>query len=382
MKDRLNFKNILDILMKVTKKNAGFLADMYLFKGVSMIYKWNSNTVIPGCEDINNIVTFAVQESSEVQKRAIRENIEKLILNSMISEDIKNEVLKIATFEQFLFDVLNISTELDFYEKKDKVETNGAIKIDSCNNEVNGYEVVPEIPDGEYSGVLKFDLSLKSKVGRKHKKEMDIDIKSNKLSANIVTKIGKSVLIIMVLGCVSTLFMKGDSYNISKASSAKQKSYSVQAENVSTTPIPTDTVNMENSISNNVPQKLTQEIIETIVPATPIPVHEVDDKSCNLKQNTETKNISQSKETSESNVDDKNINENDGDQASSTPLPVSDDDKKDNKQLQESAINKAEQTNQADATTIEGNDINININGDNNTSAAANGSNIAISISQ
>ncbi len=369
MKDRLNFKNILDILMKVTKKNAGFLADMYLFKGVSMIYKWNNNTVIPSCEDINNIVTFAVQESSEVQKRAIRENIEKLTHNSMLSEDIINEVLRIATFEQFLFDVLNISTELDFYEKRDKVDTNGAIKIDSCNNEVNGYEVVPEIPDGEYSGVLKFDLSLKSKVGRKHKKEMDIDIKSNKLSANIITKLGKSVLTIIVLGCVSTLFMKGVSYNVSKASSAKQKAYSVQAENALITPIATDNANMENSISKNVPQKLTQEINETIIPATPIPVHEVEDKSCNQKQNTEMKNISQSKETRESNVDDKNIN-------------VDGDDKKDNKQQQESAINKAEQTNQADATTIEGNDINININGDNNTSAAANGSNIAISISQ
>lgn len=341
--------------MKVTKKNAGFLADMYLFKGVSMIYKWNNNTVIPSCEDINNIVTFAVQESSEVQKRAIRENIEKLILNSMLSEDVKNEVLRIATFEQFLFDVLNISTELDFYEKKDKVETNGAIKIDCCNNEVNGYEVVPEIPDGEYFGVLKFDLSLKSKVGRNHKKEMDIDIRSNKLSANIVTKLGKSVLIIIVLGCVSTLFMKGVSYNISKASSAKQKAYSVQAENISLTPIPTDNANVESGITKNVPQMLSEEITESIIPATPLPVHKVDDK---------------------------NVNVNGDVKASSTPLMVSDNDKKDNKQQQETAINKAEQTNQTDNTTIEGNDINININGDNNTSAAANGSNIAISISQ
>lgn len=207
MNKSLNFKNVLDIILKTTKKKVSILADMYLFKGVSMVYKWNNMIVTPSDEDINRIVEFTVKESSEIQKRIIRDSLEKLIIDSFISEDIKNEIIGIRSFDEFIYEVLNISTEEDYCEE---AEESVNVKVNDSGGIVD-HIIMDQDLSGKYSGVVTFDLNLKKSSTGKSNNE--IYIKEKNLNKRFINKLGKYGTTIVILAFISTLFVRALAYN-------------------------------------------------------------------------------------------------------------------------------------------------------------------------
>ena len=106
----VNIGDILDIILKTTRKSANILAHTYLIKDSSIISKWKRDKVKPTNEDILKIADFTLDESSETQRRIIRNEIEILIARSLLRDEIKDSLLHISDFSKFLCEVINIST--------------------------------------------------------------------------------------------------------------------------------------------------------------------------------------------------------------------------------------------------------------------------------
>ncbi|GEM_PF-5260813 len=106
-------KDLLEVIFSTMDRSAGYFADAYLLKSVSIISKWKSKKVKPQKEDINKIVEFVVNESTIVQQKTIRDKINGLVNESSLSTDIKEFILCIEDFELFLKETLTIAVSKD-----------------------------------------------------------------------------------------------------------------------------------------------------------------------------------------------------------------------------------------------------------------------------
>lgn len=102
-------KDLLEVIFASINRSAGYFADAYLLKSVSIVSKWKSKKVKPQKEDINKIVEFVVKESTIVEQKTIRDKINCLVNESSLSTDIKEFILCIEDFELFLKETLTIA---------------------------------------------------------------------------------------------------------------------------------------------------------------------------------------------------------------------------------------------------------------------------------
>lgn len=157
-----NIKAVLEIIFKVTKKNADILAHIYLLKDKSIISKWKNNKAIPRNDDISKIVEFVVNESTLSQKKIIRDNIEILIEKEPIKGDLKNIILNTTDFAEFLKEALSLSISLSEtdIEPQDIKDTNDSVKNYFAGHIKN--------KNRRYNGTLEFDLVMPEEHGAKY----------------------------------------------------------------------------------------------------------------------------------------------------------------------------------------------------------------------
>lgn len=155
-----DIRNVLELIFKTTKKKGNILADCYLIKDSSIISKWKNGKSKPSIEDLSKIVEFTYKESSEMQRKIIRNEIEGLILNSYLAESIKSSLLRISSFKEFLSEVLNVATA---------GETNlkGASNLPGKAKKLDVMKVIPSDKDGDYTGEVEFNLTLSNEAGEK-----------------------------------------------------------------------------------------------------------------------------------------------------------------------------------------------------------------------
>lgn len=155
MTNSYDIKLLLEIIFNVTKKNAKILAHQYLLKDVSIISKWRSNVALPRNYDISKIVEFVDNESTTSQKRIIRDDIEKLLINSNINKNLKEIVLNTKSFNDFLREAISISVS-----NIEQSSQNDDIYCDK--NEMDNDLVKPSNGKSEnrYTGVVELDLVL------------------------------------------------------------------------------------------------------------------------------------------------------------------------------------------------------------------------------
>ncbi len=215
-----NLKNILGILFKITKKNANILADRYLLKEVSIISKWKNNKADIKSEDISRIVEFAVKESSEVQRKMIRKEIITIIDCSSITEEIKEMIIGIKDFGEFVEESLNVCTSWS-YDVPD-VNPNNVFSNKLGTTKEYSLDLEKGI-EGGYKGIVKFDLQL-------HKNKNTV-LKNSKINLVPSSKLGnakkfveaRSVLtVIVVVAVISYIFVQAGSNNKKVASDINQ----------------------------------------------------------------------------------------------------------------------------------------------------------------
>lgn len=168
----LNIKNVLELIFKTTKKKGNILAECYLIKNSSIISKWKNSKSKPSIEDLDKIVEFAYKESSDMQRKIIRNEIECLVINSSLKESMKNSLLKIPSFKEFLSEALNVVTS-----GKDGVQdssnllhnNDSVVKLDKSSNakELDAIKVFSGDKDGNYTGEVEFNFTLSNDNGEK-----------------------------------------------------------------------------------------------------------------------------------------------------------------------------------------------------------------------
>lgn len=224
----LSIRNILDIVFKITKKNANILADCYLIKDSSIISKWKNNRARPKNEDLYKIADFAHEESTGTQRKMIRNEIEILIYNSSLKEEIKESLLRIAEFREFLVEVLNVSTSsVGKTPKQNKliVQPSEDCEFDRVSNSET-ITAFHNSLEGNYSGVVEFNLVLSKngEDGRKGTLSGVADYRTN-ISRSIKSRMGnlqKQIKSKSVLGTVLIVIITG--FMVVQATNSNQNS--------------------------------------------------------------------------------------------------------------------------------------------------------------
>lgn len=168
----LNIRNVLELIFKTTKKKGNILADCYLIKNSSIISKWKNSKSKPSIEDLDKIVEFAYKESSDMQRKIIRNEIECLIINSSLKESMKNSLLKISSFKEFLSEALNVATSGNdgIQDSSNMLHNNDSvIESDKSYNtkELDAIKVFSGDKEGNYTGEVEFNLTLSNDRGEK-----------------------------------------------------------------------------------------------------------------------------------------------------------------------------------------------------------------------
>lgn len=230
----LNIRNVLELIFKTTKKKGNILADCYLIKNSSIISKWKNSRSKPSIEDLAKIVEFAYKESSEMQRKIIRNEIECLVINSSLKENMKNSLLRISGFKEFLSEVLNVVTagKENLQDSSTVLKSDSLIKLDKPNNinELDDFKPFLGDKEGKYAGELEFDLILSNDKGEKSKIRYSGmgNFRIGLMSEDVKKKVGYA----SALGVIFVLVVAGlFSINAGSRSQAKDKKVIVENEN-------------------------------------------------------------------------------------------------------------------------------------------------------
>ncbi|QNU65464.1 hypothetical protein EHE19_011035 [Ruminiclostridium herbifermentans] len=168
----LNIDNVLNIIFKTTTKSPQIFADFYLRKDISIISRWRNGTIVPKTEDLKKIAEFVLNESTEVQRLVIKNELISILRNSLLKQELKQTIINKENFEDFLIEFLSIFTiEFDLYEetksnhpaaKKIFTPKKRSASIELENKELEQIDNQNDI-SGNYKGIMKFNLSIDKK---------------------------------------------------------------------------------------------------------------------------------------------------------------------------------------------------------------------------
>ena len=144
--NNFSLKTVLEIIFKVTKKNARILAQSYLLKDESTISKWKKNKLLPRNDDIAKIVEFVMNESKTAQRKIIRDKIEELINEAPIEDELTNIILNTEDFSEFLYEAISVCVAVNENGfKLNCVENDRPLKDSSLKGQVKNNEKYSEL---------------------------------------------------------------------------------------------------------------------------------------------------------------------------------------------------------------------------------------------
>ncbi len=215
----LDIRNVLEIIFRTTKKRGNILADCYLIKDPSIISKWKNLKAKPTNEDILKIVEFAYEESTETQRKIMRNEIINLLNGSCLKGVIRDSVISIEDFGEFLSEVLKLVTvvlgkDIQYDEAADSNfntddfnEVSGNVKNMIQMETISAFS---EDIEGKYSGVIEFNMFLSKDRGESCIGRFENDTKNksyvNKSTGSKPGKFQKKLKATVVLGTLFIVF--------------------------------------------------------------------------------------------------------------------------------------------------------------------------------
>ena len=220
----LNIDTVLNIILKTTTKSPQIFADFYLRKDISIISRWRNGTVIPKTEDFKKIVEFVLNESTEVQRLVIKDELISILKNSLLKKELKHTIIKKEAFEDFLIEFLSIFTiEFDLCEeiksnqpatKKYFITKKNSANTQAKNKEHEQMDNQNDI-SGNYKGLVKFDLCIDKKGNitsdnsiKQLIRNTNLNIKDIHKIKNIKYVLSKVTLVIVLFSISSLLVTK------------------------------------------------------------------------------------------------------------------------------------------------------------------------------
>lgn len=238
MKDNsLNIDNVLNIIFKTTTKSPQIFADFYLRKDISIISRWRNGTIVPKTEDLKKIVEFVLNESTEVQRLVIKDELLSILRNSLLKQELKRLIIKKEAFEDFLIEFLSVLTiEFDL-SKEIKSSQPAAIKYftpkkHSNNTQAKNKELEQKDNQndisGNYKGIVKFDLSISKKDNITSDNSIKELIRNTNLNIKDINKIKNIKYLLNKVTLVLVLFVL-TSFLVSQALDNEQSNTGLEA---------------------------------------------------------------------------------------------------------------------------------------------------------
>ena len=241
----LEFKTLLEMILKVTQKNASNLADSYLLKDSSIISRWKTKKVTPKSYDIDKIVEFTIAESSASQRKILRDKIEALVRSSEIEHEIKKLILDKGDFGDFLRETLSVSVCGSYISDQDNTCTNNDTDTIDAKKDDSFKGTVHKM-DNRFKGTLEFDIAIPEKSLINSSNTSGFTNLELKGTVNMSPKnrlyratryLGKtSVVVVITILALSGVFI---SSSLKQPSKDNLNVYNSKAE--SSTPVPTAT---------------------------------------------------------------------------------------------------------------------------------------------
>jgi hypothetical protein len=357
-KNTFSLENVLNIIFRTTTKSAQIFADLYLRKDVSIISRWKNNSSTPKIEDFRKIVDFTVNESTAVQRVAMKDEIKRLLNYSSLNEEIKTVIFQKEGFDDFLLETLSASA----FANQNDISTTNSIEHyskDKNQNYLKRQNSTIDI-DGVYTGTINFDVVLR----RTDEQESvasgkgDIHLNSNLVNSS-KKKFGKAkksilsgtILSIVVLGIASSFFIAQAAYNIPDAQTSKVSQNTVMSEpnnNVkSQSSLPSQKISNADDITA---VKVEEATLSPLPSSTPIQSPTPQNKYISENKISKSNNVSYEKKTHSKNNNNNNINSNNTNSHNNT------------------VINNSKNTTSADKSITINGDNNIVVNGNSSIS--------------
>lgn len=233
----LNIDNVLNIIFKTTTKSPQIFADFYLRKDISIISRWRNGTIMPKTDDFKKIVEFVLNESTEVQRLVIKDELLSILKNSSIKQELKKLIIKKEAFDDFLIEFLSVLT-IDFDLNEEQEYSQPAAKkyftpkkhstdTEAKSKELDQMEDKNNI-SGNYKGVVKFDLTIDKKGNISSDNPINELTKKANLNIKDINKIKNTKYLLNKVTLVIVLFLL-TSFLISQALGNKQSNTGLES---------------------------------------------------------------------------------------------------------------------------------------------------------
>jgi len=267
----LEFKTLLEMILKVTQKNASNLADSYLLKDSSIISRWKTKRATPKSYDLDKIVEFTLTESSASQRKILRDRIEALVRSSEIEQEIKKLILDKDDFGDFLRETLSVSVCGSYITGQDNTETDNIDTIKAKKDD--SFKGTVQKKDNRFRGTLEFDIAIPEKSLINSSSTSDLTNLELKGTVNMSPKnrlyratryLGKtSVVVVITILALSGVFM---------SSSLKQSSKdNLNVYNSKTSESQENRPISDNDASESLDGEISPSPVPTVTPILPTP---------------------------------------------------------------------------------------------------------------
>jgi hypothetical protein len=150
METKFTFGRVLNIFFSHMTAGASELADRYVYRDRTLIYKWLRDRAFPSRPLIPDIIRFAMDKSSEATRPIIRSRINECIAFSDLSPAQKQELIQEEAFPDYLLNVINALAVLWKKDKGGGAEENESEAanlppVTTCSSEDERQDVPPAI---------------------------------------------------------------------------------------------------------------------------------------------------------------------------------------------------------------------------------------------
>lgn len=109
MTAKFTFGAVLQIVFKYLNVSPSVLAEFYIDRDRTLIYKWLHETATPSKKLVPGIIRFIKENSSEPTQIQIKTDVDEYISKSSLSKELKDTLINNENFENYLEDVLSIA---------------------------------------------------------------------------------------------------------------------------------------------------------------------------------------------------------------------------------------------------------------------------------
>jgi hypothetical protein len=105
----ITFGKLLQIIFRYLNESPKVLAEFYIDRDRTLVYKWLRHKGLPSKKLIPGIIRFVTEKSSESERQLISDEIRALVANSGLCDAIKSSILSITDFRRLLEEAISLS---------------------------------------------------------------------------------------------------------------------------------------------------------------------------------------------------------------------------------------------------------------------------------